>query len=206
MRNNIVDIFRGEDSPTEPISLIQAKAHLYVTYNDDDTMISAMIIAARKAIENYCNISIVQQTIFLTADLYNEWELPYGPVTQIISVETRAQSQGSGPAQYSGATSNWQTDGVQFLSFRPAGFWAWDWGVPFPRNRDCWFEYRYKITYTAEWVSPPNDLLNAVLAQIAFLYENRGDGNVRYVAEVAQAGACELAKNLANPYVRLLWL
>lgn len=87
MKNNYIDIKRSESSPTEPVTLTQLKAQLYITFTDDDTLLTSLITQARKAIENYCNISIVTQLVILTADLYDEWELPYGPVTGITSVK-----------------------------------------------------------------------------------------------------------------------
>ena len=65
MRNNIIDIRRSESSPTEPCTLAEAKAQCIVTYTDDDALITALITKARKIIENYCNISIVTQSVVM---------------------------------------------------------------------------------------------------------------------------------------------
>lgn len=97
MKNNYIDIKRSESSPTEPVTLAQLKAQLYITFTDDDTLLTSLITQARKAIENYCNISIVTQLVVLTADLYDEWELPYGPVTGITSVKTRSANEAAAP-------------------------------------------------------------------------------------------------------------
>lgn len=205
-QNNLIDIKRVESSPTEPCTLSQAKAQLIVTYTDDDTLITSLITKARKMIENYCNISIVAQSITMIADLYNEWELPYGPVTGITGVQTRTGNEGSGPGTYTTQTSGWSTDGTQFLSFRPAGAGGFNPGAPFTGYFQ-WGPYaspydqypynRYKITYTTGYAVVPDDLIQAVLIQINFLYEHRG--------EEIGADVCEEAKIVANPYKRTLW-
>ncbi len=205
MRNNIIDIRRSESSPTEPCTLAEAKAQCIVTYTDDDSLITSLITKARKIIENYCNISIVTQSVVMTADLYNEYELPYGPVTGITGVQTRTGNEGSGPASYTTATSGWSTDGTQFISFMPSDGGAFDPSSPF-RGYFQWGPWaspygnapgnRYRITYTTGYSVVPDDLKQAVLVQVAWLYEHRGEEEV---------SVCEAAKIIAEPYKRQLW-
>jgi len=205
MRNNIIDIRRSESSPTEPCTLAEAKAQCIVTYTDDDALITALITKARKIIENYCNISIVTQSVVMTADLYNEYELPYGPVTGITGVQTRTGNEGSGPASYTTATSGWSTDGTQFISFMPSDGGAFDPRSPF-RGYFQWGPWaspygnapgnRYRITYTTGYSVVPDDLKQAVLVQVAWLYEHRGEEEI---------SVCEAAKIIAEPYKRQLW-
>lgn len=206
MQNNILDIKRTESSPTEPCTLTEAKAQLIVTYSDDDTLITGLITKARKAIENYCNISIVAQTVTMIADLYNEWELPYGPVTGITGVQTRTGTEGSGPGTYATQTTGWGTDGTQFLSFIPSGAGGFNPGEPF-RGYFQWGEYaspygqtpgnRYKITYNTGYSVVPDDLKQAVLVQIVFLYEHKG--------EEMGVAMSDQARVMAEPYLRKLW-
>ena len=199
--NRLINVQRSESSPTEPVTLAEAKAQCIVTYSDDDTLITSLITKARKSIENYCNISIVAQTVVMTADLYKEWELPYGPVTGIQSVQSRTSTQGSGPAVYSGLATGWGTDGTDFMTFIPGGANDFNPSIPFTGN----FGYppygsRYKIQYTTGYTlgNPcPDDLKQAVLAQILFLYEKRGEQG---------DGICDQARVLADPYKRQLWL
>ena len=206
MQNNIIDIKRTESSPTEPCTLAEAKLQAVVTYSDDDTLITALITKARKMIENYCNVSIVAQTVTMIADLYNEWELPYGPVTGIAGVQTRTGTEGSGPGTYATATSGWSTDGIQFVSFFPGGAGGFNAGDPF-RGYFQWGQYpspygqapgnRYKITYTTGYSPVPDDLKQAVLVQIVWLYEHRGEEKDEKI--------CEAAQVYAGPYLRKLW-
>lgn len=204
-QNNIIDIRRTESSPTEPCTLSEAKLQLIVTYSDDDTLITALITKARKIIENFCNISIVAQSVTLVADLYNEWELPYGPVTGITGVQTRTGTEGSGPSTYATQTSGWSTDGVEFITFTPSGA-GFNPGAPFTGYFQ-WGPFaspyaqgpgnRYKITYTTGYSTVPDDLKQAVLLQIVYLYEHRG--------EEMEEKICDAARILAEPYLRKLW-
>jgi uncharacterized phiE125 gp8 family phage protein len=66
-----------DESTTESIS--------YFTY--DDTLITNMIIAARRKAENYCGISIVFHSWeVLLKNEAGDFELPYGPVQNVTGV------------------------------------------------------------------------------------------------------------------------
>lgn len=47
----------------EPVSVSEVKSWLKITSSADDSIISSLIIAARQAAENYCNIKLISQTI-----------------------------------------------------------------------------------------------------------------------------------------------
>lgn len=192
-RNRIIDIKRTESSPTEPLTLTEVKAHLLISFTDDDTLLTSLITQARKAIENYCKVSIVAQTVTMTADLFQEWELPYGPVTGIQGVATRSGTEGSGPASYETVTDGWGTDGEEFLSFDPTGATSsqiFSCATNTPN--------RFKIIYTTGYNPVPDDLALAVLNEIAYRYENRGNQDLSTAYSPA-------AKAIAQPYQRMLW-
>lgn len=196
-QNRIIDIKLVEGSVTEPVTLQEVKDHLIITFTDDDTLLGRFIIQARKAIENYCAVSIVSKTITLTADLFVEKELPYGPVIGIQSAATRSGTQGSGPVAYETATTNWQTDGDEFKTFIPPGCGTWDINSPYRGIEGTVSPNRWRIIYTTGYSTVPDDLKLAVLNEIAYRYEHRGnEENVIY---------SEAAQSLAFPYKRLLW-
>lgn len=174
--NLIIDLKRVTDLGAEPITVDEAKTQLRVTFMDDDIEITALITKARRYVENYCNISIVTQRIQVIASLVDAWELPYGPVITIESVQDNSGVSGSGPVTFNNTTSEWRyTAGL----FGPS------------------YGYQYKIVYTAG-MTCPDDLKDAILQVITFLYENRGK-----VADVT-----DLQKVLTNAdnYKRLLWI
>lgn len=214
MKNLIVDIKRAESSPTEPVDLATAKLQLIVTSSDDDGYITSLITQCRRAVENYCFISMVPKTITLFADLYEEWELPYGPVVTITSVFKRTTPTGSGPSSYTQDPGQWTSDGEEFKTFAPAQPAYWDWGLPvparyqgWPYSRDYWTEYanRYKIVYTAGPFAP-EDLVLAVLQEITFRFENRGDKIEIRPTVSAEVGLCPAAQRLCELYRRQSWI
>lgn len=197
--NSIIDIKRAENSPTEPVTLAEVKAQLIITHTDDDVLLTGLITKSRRAIENYCAISIVTRTITLIADLYTEKELPYGPVTGILAAETRSGTQGSGPVSYETSVLEWQTDGEEFKTFIPPVPGS-DFNVnsPYRGIEEKKYPCRWRIVYTAGYDVVPDDLKLSVLEEIAFRYENRGNQNDK--------GVCsEQAQASAFPYKRLLW-
>jgi hypothetical protein len=55
---------------TEPVSLADAKLHLRESDNAQDTVISALVTAARKLVEERCRRSLITQTWVLTRDQF----------------------------------------------------------------------------------------------------------------------------------------
>jgi len=81
---------------TEPLTLAEAKAHLRVEFDDDDTLIEALVSAARSAAEEYTNRAIMPQTVqhvlpwFPCADGRNEFgavRLFRSPFASLTSVD-----------------------------------------------------------------------------------------------------------------------
>jgi hypothetical protein len=60
------------------------------------------------------------------------------------------------------------------------------------------YDGRFKVEYTTGYVVLPDDLKQGWLAQILYLYENRGDEN--------KQGLSEIAKDLVAPYRDLSWV
>jgi uncharacterized phiE125 gp8 family phage protein len=62
-------IYRRLTNPTtEPLTLVEAKAHLRVEVDADDDLITALISAARSAAESYCNRSFASAEFAIIAD------------------------------------------------------------------------------------------------------------------------------------------
>lgn len=72
----------------EPISLVEAKAHLRVDMNNEDILIGLLIGAAREQAEAITHRSLILQTWEQT---YDSWpctiELPCGPLRAVVSVQ-----------------------------------------------------------------------------------------------------------------------
>lgn len=78
---------------SEPLTLAETKAYLKVTTSGDDTLLGNLIIAARKAAEQYMRISLITQSWKLSYDKYTPScvILPFGPVQSITSVTAIAR-------------------------------------------------------------------------------------------------------------------
>lgn len=73
----------------EPVSLAEAKLHLKVEHSVDDTLIAAIIQAAREAAEHETGRSLMPQTWELLLDAFpaDAIKLDKPPVTSVVSVK-----------------------------------------------------------------------------------------------------------------------
>ncbi len=161
--------------PLSVVPLSEVKLQVRVDFADDDTELTSIISRAIRWAENYCSIAIVDQEIEIIQDSCECGELPFPPINSIISVEVPQSFNGSGPAQYVTSTEDWRIDGNLF--------------TPGAGNRQ-------RVVYTAGGYYP-DDIKAAILAQSAFLYENRGEGEEKISPQ---------AIALANPYRVLSWI
>ena len=68
----------------EPVSLGDAKLHLRLDYNDDDALVTALIMAAREHVERYTSRAFITQTFDFYRDQFPGTK-PY-PSTPIIEI------------------------------------------------------------------------------------------------------------------------
>lgn len=74
----------------EPITLAEAKLHLRVDSNDDDTLITNLIVAAREWCEGFQNRAYITQSYVLTMDRFPRRDfirIPRPPLQSIASVK-----------------------------------------------------------------------------------------------------------------------
>lgn len=72
----------------EPVSLADAKAHLRVDGTDENSLITALIVAARQFVENHCEIALVTQTLRMTLPAFADAiQLERPPVVGITQIE-----------------------------------------------------------------------------------------------------------------------
>lgn len=223
MRASIIDIQRVEfyTGTLEFITLAQAKQHLRVDFTDDDTYIQSMITRCRRRIENYCLISLAWQQITVTMEFdlgaapylrtygtnlgvpygtaYNAGqgpsiELPYGPIYSINSITSIAADnsvQILDPTQF-----DYYIRGKQFQRIEIENA-TWS-------NVIMMYNTGWNVDPISHIASPPDDLVLAILEELAFRYENRGDSTNKYKAQ--NVGLSEGAIELAGPYRRDSWL
>ena len=156
--NLILDVKLGQPTGSEPVTLAEVKSQLKIDFTTDDTLITALISAARDQIEKFTSTSIVGREIIalckLTGD--NWFELPYGPVDPDSIAVSTVSIGGSTPE----TLTNFDVIGTEFIQISP--------GV----NDIC---YPFLITYDAGYTDVPPAIKEAILHQAAYLYEHRGD-------------------------------
>jgi len=175
----------------EPVTLAEAKAHLRVDHSDEDTVIGAMISAARVYCEQWTARAFVTQTWELVLDEFptNEIEIPKPPLQTIDSIK---YDDGDGIEQLL-AASEYETDPVS----QPG------WVVPITSGWPTVYEginavrIRFTAGYDPGTDSPvdlaanvPPSLKAAMLLYIGQLYSVREDVVVGFT--VAPVGVVEL--------------
>jgi uncharacterized phiE125 gp8 family phage protein len=189
--NKIYDAQFDDTGATEFLTLTQLKAHLQITYTDDDTYLTDLIVACRQAIEQFCCISLVSKTITVLADLYCERELPYGPVTALTSASLK-----TGTSDYTTQTANtdYELDGITngFQIFRPFVVGRW------------------KLVYTAGYAAAkaPKDLILDLKRICGYCFEHKGDEPLTSLQGGQQQpkGLDEALELFASKHRRLQWI
>jgi len=202
LQNFYNDIQQEESySITEPISLAEAKSHCYITHaEDDDYLTNILIPACRTVLENYCHISLVEKTVTATLriennistrfsnsyrspeDQENVIELPYGPFKELSSITRVCGSVITNLTE----NEDFALTGTLYkqLALNSTG--------------------TFLIVYSTGYQNAiPKDLKLAILNELAFRYEKRGDESKRYNAD--QPGVCAASQILADKYRRLAW-
>jgi uncharacterized phiE125 gp8 family phage protein len=177
---------------SEPVSLSEAKAHLRIDHTAEDTLIAALITAARRVIEAETERKLVTQTVLLTLDATEAAPpiiLPHGPVQSVSLFEVYT----------AGAWATVATTAYDLLGDRLAMSEdddATDWPTA-DRRFDA-----FRVTYVAGYGVPsavPQDLKSALLITLGDLYENRetlvGSGLVVTSAPTSAKILCYPYKN-----------
>ncbi len=171
---------------TEPVTLAEAKAHLRVTTVDDDTLITALIVAARQTAENMTDRALITQTWEKSLDVFPEAiELPKPRIQSITSVkyiDTAGVEQTLAGTEYlldAASEPGWVT---------PAYDKAW----PETRAVPNAVKVRYVAGYGATAADVPQIIRHAILLIIGELYERRENAIVGVVIGVVPFSAMAL--------------
>ena len=193
---------------TEPLTLSETKSYLRVDTSGDDTLITSLIVTARRLAEEHMQRAIITQTLQLFIDTLEDYEdplwegmrtgpylnyyknnidLPMPTVTSISHIKTYDDSDN--------ATTFANTKYFLDNAKQPARI-VLRTGETFPtalRVANA-IEVKY-VTGYADASSVPEPIKFALFQIIAFLYEHRGD---MYEGKSALPNT---AKKLLEPYV-----
>ena len=138
----------------EPVTIAEVKAYCKIdTGTIDDDILTELIITARQQAEDFTNISIVARSVTVVVkNLNGGIYLPYCPFLSLTSIKDQYGND-IDPANY-------------ILS-----------GTMFPQLiKPCWD--RMTLVYEAGYGIPPSKIKTAILQQVFYLYENRGESAV----------------------------
>lgn len=155
-------------APTaEPVSLTEAKLHLRVDHDEEDSLILGLIVAAREYAEMVTNRQLVTATWTAKLDYFPAYELrlphpPLASVTSIAYVDSQGTSQTLSASLYSVDTTS-----------KP--------GMVTPIYGETWpavqgQHHAVTIVYVAGHGGPesvPDGIKKAMLMSVGHWYENR---------------------------------
>lgn len=158
---------------SEPLLLAEAKAHLRVDHSDEDDLITALIVAARIAIENYLDQKLITQTIIEYFDAFPTTVIPltFWPVASITSI----QYLDSDGTEQTWGSANYTTDIYGQFGEGPARITP-AYSVSYPSTRDV--VNSVYVTYVAGYgaaAAVPALIKSAMYLLITDLYDGRGE-------------------------------
>jgi len=153
---------------TEPISTADAKTYLNVTTSLHDTLIANLVKAARTLYEQYTTTAVITQTVTQIWDCTPlvGFELAVGPATAVV-----VSYKDSAGSYQVWSSANYTFDTISPLA-RVIKLSTANW----PTTGD--FPNKWKAEITAGYAdaaSVPEDIIDAIMLMVAFLYENRED-------------------------------
>jgi uncharacterized phiE125 gp8 family phage protein len=189
-------------APTdEPVTLAEAKLHLRVTQAHEDTLITALISAAREHVEGVTGRVLMPQTwaVGLTAfpGSCGGIELPRPPLAEVLSFTTYAEA-GIGVEMAGG----WQVVADSGPMAQPGKVYPAT-GTSWPAITGDGMRRVVHLTYRCGYASAatvPAPLKAAMLLTIGDLYENR-EGGISFRGGAPRAiTANPTVERLLSPY------
>lgn len=163
------ELILGTAPTSEPVTTSEAKAHLRVDISDDDTLIAALIVAARQAFEEINGRSLFTTTWKLILDRWPNRSyivLPRPPLASVTSVVYQPTT---------GSPVTWDAANYVVETLRTPGRVHLADGISWP-DADLRDASPITITYVAGWSTTgaiPQRYKQAILLLVGHWYENR---------------------------------
>lgn len=181
----------------EPITLVEAKAHLRVVDSTDDALISAILRSARENAENWMGRALVDQTWDLYLDEFptdspKAIQIPRPPLIAVVSVN---YSDGAGVEQTMSPSDYYVDDASEPGWIVPAGV-----GASWPTTIDAInavrirFRAGYVTSDSPADTSIPFDIRAGILLTLGSLYEHRESQIVGTIANRLPFGVEQLLR------------
>lgn len=168
----------------EPLTLTEAKAHLRVEHTSEDTLITALIVAARTHAEAFTRRAFVTQTWDLFLDAFpDDAATPIRiPLPSLVTVDSISYVDDAGATQVWGSSNYLVDNKSDPARVTPA------YNVSWPATRDQ--VNAVTVRFTAGYgnaAAVPQAIKQAMLLIIGHLYEHREAVSDFQVYEVPQA-------------------
>ena len=176
----------------EPLTLADVKAHLRLDSGDEDTLLAALIGAAREHLERTTGLCLLRQTWRLYLDRWPETGVILIGKTPVQAIETILVFDGQGHAADITATEK-LLDGAA----RPARLWLRE--PPAPERELNGIEIDFTAGHGEAATDVPDTLKRAMLMHVAQMFAFRGA-----VAPENQPAAVPAGyERLVSPFCRL---
>ena len=169
------------DSISEPVTVDEIKAQLYITNDDRDTVLEALRGVARHMCERYAGLSFMTQTRVVKLDYFGEYlrtsiELPYGPIIAISGNDAAATPNALGVSYLNedGDTVELTLNTDYILdshSHIPRLSPVEGWPTTYDSDRIHPITITYTAGYTSAALVPP-EAKQAIITQVAYMHEN----------------------------------
>jgi uncharacterized phiE125 gp8 family phage protein len=168
----------------EPVSDAEAKAHLVVIDDDDATLVTRLVKAARTHTEKYCGVRLAEQTISVACDRFADMcrfpEAPMKSVTSIKYIDTDGIEQTLPTSVYQP-----RPDGLEpSISLK----YNQSWPATQPKSR-------ITVEAIVGYEAAPEDVKHAMLLLIGHFYANREAVNVGTIVTTVPLGFDSLLVN-----------
>jgi len=206
----------------EPVSVVEAREHLRLDDDVDESLVFSLILAARQWAENYTGRSLINRTMQMYLDGFTEvdtslWEgtrtgihiTNYQNYIELVSAPVSAVSSikfyNDADTQGTWATSNYYVDTVR----EPARILLRDGGT-YPTNLRAanGLEINYTAGYGANRTDVPEAIRVAILQYMTFMYEHRGDVEQNNIVPPKLCGqllnSYRILRYGSNPYSKML--
>jgi uncharacterized phiE125 gp8 family phage protein len=180
---------------TEPISLIETKAHLRVDFADENDYIDTLIATARGMCETYCNRVFITQTWRQNEDRWsNPIKLKVNPVVSLTSLKYYDENESQ--QTLTDSSANFQKD---FNSDEAKIFSGLTNSYPSLGDTINPIEIITVCGYGAA-SDVPVEIKHAIKLMVSHLYENREMINVPMASMATQIPMPKAVKDLLSPF------
>jgi uncharacterized phiE125 gp8 family phage protein len=171
----------------EPVSLVEAKGWLRVEGSDEDSLIQALIIAARLTVESEIGLVLLAQNWRIIGDQWPPSETLPVRIGRVISVAGGRVFPAAGAPQLLAAAEFEIVKGQEHDSIRPLL-------RPAPGRRRGGIEIDVRLGFGEFASQVPEPLRLAVRQLVAYWFENRGD------AAIVERGLPGQVRTMLKPF------